>query len=123
LREADYTIHGYKGKQVRDQIHSSDVIEAFWAYAQDPRPGEVYNLGGGPQNAASLLECVELVAEVSGGRRPRLTYSDQARRGDHICYYTDMSRFREHFPRWRIEHDLASIVDEMVGAVRSQLTG
>jgi CDP-paratose 2-epimerase len=121
LREGEYTIFGYKGKQVRDQIHSADVIEAFWAFAQDPRPGEVYNLGGGPENAASLLESVELIAEASGGRRPRLTYADETRRGDHICYYTDMSRFREHFPGWEQRHDLGSIVDEMVSAVRSQL--
>jgi CDP-paratose 2-epimerase len=121
LREADYTIYGYKGKQVRDQIHSADVVGAFWAFAQDPRPGEVYNLGGGPANAASLLECVELIADASGGCRPRLAYTDEARRGDHICYYTDMSRFREHFPRWELHHDLGSIVDEMVASVRAQL--
>lgn len=122
LREGDYTIFGYKGKQVRDQIHSADVIAAFWAFAQDPKPGgQVYNLGGGKANAASLLECVELIARASGGKRPNLTYDDQARIGDHICYYTDMARFREHFPSWRQEHDLPSIVEQMVGAVRSQL--
>ena len=122
LREGPYTIFGYKGKQVRDQIHSADVIAAFWAFAQDPQPGgQVYNLGGGKQNAASLLECVELIAEASGGKRPALTYDEQARVGDHICYYTDMARFREHYPSWRQEHDLPSIVEEMVGAVQSQL--
>ena len=73
-RRPPYTIFGYKGKQVRDQIHSHDVINAFWHFAQNPRPGEVYNLGGGKDNAASLLECVELIAQASGGKRPRLTY-------------------------------------------------
>ena len=68
---APYTIFGYKGKQVRDQIHSADVISAFWAFAQDPRPGEAYNLGGGKANAASLLECVELVADGVGRQAPR----------------------------------------------------
>jgi CDP-paratose 2-epimerase len=121
LREGDYTIFGYKGKQVRDQIHSADVIEAFWAFAQDPRPGEVYNLGGGKANAASLLECVEMVAEASGGRRPVLTYDETARVGDHICYYSDMAKFRGHFPAWRMAHDLPSIVDEMVTRVDQQL--
>jgi CDP-paratose 2-epimerase len=122
LREGDYTIFGYKGKQVRDQIHSADVISAFWAFAQDPKPGgAVYNLGGGKANAASLLECVELIAAASGGKRPRLTYDDQARLGDHICYYTDMARFRADFPGWRQEHELPSIVDQMVAAVRDQL--
>jgi CDP-paratose 2-epimerase len=121
LRDGPYTIFGYKGKQVRDQIHSADVISAFWAFAQDPRPGEVYNLGGGKQNAASLLECVELIAAASGGHRPVLTYDDTNRVGDHVCYYTDMGRFREHYPAWVQQHALPAIVDEMVASVRAQL--
>ncbi len=121
LREGPYTIFGYKGKQVRDQIHSADVISAFWTFAQDPRPGEAYNLGGGKANAASLLECVELIAEASGGKRPTLTYDERARIGDHICYYTDMGKFRAHFPGWKQQHDLPSIVDEMVSSVARQL--
>ncbi len=120
LREGEYTIFGYKGKQVRDQIHSADVIEAFWAFAQDPRPGEVYNLGGGKANAASLIECVDMVAEVSGGR-PQLTYSDEARLGDHICYYSDMAKFRAHFPGWEQKYDLDAIVAEMVGEISTQI--
>lgn len=120
LREAPYTIFGYKGKQVRDQIHSRDVISAFWAFAQDPRPGEVYNLGGGRQNAASLLECVEMIADRTG-KRPRLTYDDTNRVGDHICYYTDMGKFRSHYPDWGLEHMLDAIVDEMVAAVGDRL--
>jgi CDP-paratose 2-epimerase len=121
LREGSYTIFGYKGKQVRDQIHSVDVVSAFWAFAQDPRPGEVYNLGGGKANAASLLECVELVAEASGGKRPVLTYDDTNRVGDHICYYTDMAKFRGHFPTWHQQYSLDAIVEEMVAAVTAQL--
>ena len=120
LREGPYTIFGYKGKQVRDQIHSHDVISAFWAFAQDPRPGEVYNLGGGKANAASLLECVEMIAARTG-KRPVLTYDETNRVGDHICYYTDMAKFRSHHPDWRIEHSLDDIVDEMVAAVADRL--
>jgi CDP-paratose 2-epimerase len=120
LREGPYTIFGYKGKQVRDQIHSADVISACWAFAQDPHPGEAYNLGGGRANAASLLECVDLVADASGGKRPVLTYDEQARVGDHICYYTDMAKFREHYPAWQQEHELGAIVEEMVAAVAAQ---
>jgi CDP-paratose 2-epimerase len=123
LREGEYTIFGYKGKQVRDQIHSADVISAFWAFAQDPTPGEAYNLGGGKANAASLLECVELIADASGGKRPRLTYDDTNRVGDHICYYTDMAKFRAHHPGWQQRYDLPTIVEEMVGAVADQLGG
>lgn len=117
LAEADYTMIGYKGKQVRDQIHSHDVVTAMWAFAQDPRPGEAYNLGGGRHNAASNLECVELIAAASGGRRPRLSFRDEPRIGDHVVYYTDMSKFRSHYPNWTQEHSLEAIVDEMVHAV------
>ncbi len=119
LAEGPYTIFGYKGKQVRDQLHSADVVAAFWAFAQDPRPGEVYNLGGGKPNAASLLELVEMIA-IRSGTRPELTYDDANRVGDHICYYTDMAKFREHFPGWRQEWALDAIVDEMVGTVAAK---
>jgi CDP-paratose 2-epimerase len=119
LREGPYTIFGYKGKQVRDQIHSYDVINAFWHFAQNPRPGEVYNLGGGRENAASLLECVEMIHRASG-RRPRMTYSDTNRVGDHICYYSDLRKFRSHYPAWEKKYGLEQIVDEMVHAVRDQ---
>ncbi len=121
LREGDYTIFGYQGKQVRDQIHSADVIAAFWAFAQDPRPGEAYNLGGGKANAASLLECVEMIAAASNGKRPVLAYDERARVGDHICYYSDMAKFEDHFPGWRRERTLPAIVEEMVAAVSAQL--
>ncbi|MDZ7675249.1 MAG: NAD-dependent epimerase/dehydratase family protein [Acidimicrobiales bacterium] len=122
LREGPYTIFGYKGKQVRDQIHSHDVINAFWSFAQAPRPGEVYNLGGGKANAASLVECVEMIAERTG-KRPDLTYDETNRVGDHICYYTDMGKFRAHYPDWRMEHSLDDIVDEMVDLVGHRLGG
>ncbi|HZL33655.1 MAG TPA: NAD-dependent epimerase/dehydratase family protein [Tepidisphaeraceae bacterium] len=116
LHEGPYTIFGYKGKQVRDQIHCHDVINAFWHFAQAPRPGEVYNLGGGKDNAASLLECVEMIARVSG-KRPRLTYQDANRIGDHICYYTDLAKLRSHYPGWKKAYSLERIVEEMVGTV------
>ncbi len=113
LKQGPYTVFGYKGKQVRDQIHCHDVISAFWEFAQNPRPGEVYNIGGGKQNAASLNECVEMIAERTG-KRPKLSYDPKNRIGDHICYYTDMSKFRNHFPGWTQEYSLADIVDEMI---------
>ncbi len=114
-RRGPYTIFGYKGKQVRDQIHSHDVINAFWHFAQSPRPGEVYNLGGGKTNAASLLECVEMIAEA-GGSRPELTYSDENRKGDHICYYSDIRKLRSHYPGWSLTRSLEDIVEEQVRA-------
>jgi CDP-paratose 2-epimerase len=119
LREGPYTIFGYKGKQVRDQIHSHDVISLFWEFAQNPKPGEVYNLGGGKQNAASLLECVDLIEQISG-KRPVLTYSEQARIGDHICYYSNLQKIRKDFPNWKLTRNLEQITEEIIRAAQDQ---
>ncbi len=116
LEEGPYTIFGYKGKQVRDQIHCHDVINAFWHFAQNPRPGEVYNLGGGKGNAASLTECVSMIEERTG-KKPKLTYSDTNRIGDHICYYSDLRKLKEHYPGWDLTYSLDKIVDEMIEVV------
>lgn len=120
LKEEPYTIYGYKGKQVRDQIHSHDVVSAFWEFAQHPRPGEVYNLGGGKQNAISLIECVDAI-ERQTGKRPHLTYTDQNRIGDHICYYSDLSKLRLHYPNWRLSFTVDEILDEVISAIRERL--
>jgi CDP-paratose 2-epimerase len=108
-----YTIFGYKGKQVRDQIHSYDVIQAMWAFAQNPRPGEVYNLGGGRGNSASLMECVAKV-EALTGRKLRTSYVEQARKGDHICYISDLTKLQTHYPEWRLTYTLDQILEELV---------
>jgi CDP-paratose 2-epimerase len=113
LKRAPYTVFGYKGKQVRDQIHAYDVVRAFWCFAQKPRPGEVYNLGGGRENAASLLECVEAIA-VRTGKRPQLTLSDTNRIGDHMCYYSDLTKLRTHYPEWTLTYSLDRILDELI---------
>jgi CDP-paratose 2-epimerase len=115
-----YTVFGYKGKQVRDQIHSVDVIAAFEAYAADPRPGEVYNLGGGRENSASLLETFDLIREI-GGYEVHYAYSDQNRIGDHICYISDLRKMRAHFPQWSVTRSLRSIVAEMIAAEERRL--
>lgn len=108
-----YTIFGHKGKQVRDQIHSADVINAFLEFAKNPRPGEVYNLGGGRENSASILECIEQIEGLLGARMT-WTYSETARVGDHICYISDLTRFRSHFPNWRLTMSLREIIEKMV---------
>jgi CDP-paratose 2-epimerase len=110
-----YTIIGYKGKQVRDQIHSYDVIQALWTFAQNPRPGEVYNMGGGRGNSASVLECIKRV-EALTGQKLTTQYQDQARKGDHICYISDLSKFQSHYPEWRITRNLDQILEELVGS-------
>ncbi|MEZ4726567.1 MAG: NAD-dependent epimerase/dehydratase family protein [Caldilineaceae bacterium] len=110
-----YRVLGYKGKQVRDNIHSYDVIQAFEAFRQHPRPGEVYNLGGGRENSISILEAFELIEELSG-RRIHWVYEEQQRTGDHICYISDLRKLQSHFPAWRITRSLPAILAEMVAA-------
>jgi CDP-paratose 2-epimerase len=110
-----YTIFGYKGKQVRDQIHSADVIQALWAFAQKPRPGEVYNLGGGRENSGSLMECVSKI-EALLGRTMQTQYVEQARKGDHICYISDLTKQQTHYPDWRLTYSLDQILEELVRA-------
>jgi CDP-paratose 2-epimerase len=117
-----YTIFGYKGKQVRDQIHSHDVIRAFEAFASDPRPGEVYNLGGGRQNAASILECMHMIEEI-GGYKVNWIYHDEPRMGDHICYISDLRKLYNHFPKWSITIPLRQIIADMICAEEKKLAG
>ena len=107
-----YTVIGYKGKQVRDQIHSADVVAAFLEFAANPRCGEVYNLGGGRANSASVLECLERLGDLLG-RKVAWAYQEQARVGDHICYITNMAKFRRDFPNWRMEWSLERILRRM----------
>jgi len=117
LAGGNYTIFGYKGKQVRDQIHSADVLTAFEEFARNPRPGEVYNLGGGRENSASILECIEKIESLVG-KKIKYTYSDKARVGDHICYISDLSKLRSHYPDWKINHSLDRILEKMVRTLR-----
>ena len=119
VRGEPYTVYGYKGKQVRDQIHSVDVIRALEAFARSPRPGEPYNLGGGRDNSASVLESIAKVEEVAG-KKLRWTYAGQHRRGDHICYISDLRKLTAHYPEWSITRALPDIVKEMVEAERAR---
>jgi CDP-paratose 2-epimerase len=108
-----YRVFGYRGKQVRDHIHSYDVIEAAEAFRRDPRPGEVYNLGGGRENSASILEAFELIESLSG-RKVKRTYLDRPRVGDHICYISDLRKVKAHFPGWHVTRSLPDIVEQML---------
>jgi len=112
-RDDTYRVFGYKAKQVRDQIHSADVVSAFDAFANNPRPGEVYNLGGGRDNSASVLECFAML-EKRLGREVRWEYDEQNRRGDHICYISDLSKLQAHYPGWKITRSLDQIMDEIL---------
>ena len=119
VRGGEYAVFGYKGKQVRDQIHSVDVIAAFDAFAAAPRSGEVYNLGGGRDNSASVLECFALLKERLG-RDVRWRYVEDNRRGDHICYVSNLAKLKAHYPGWGITRPLGAILDEIIAAESSR---
>jgi len=110
-----YTIVGYGGKQVRDQLHASDLAAAMWAFAQHPNVGEVYNLGGGKENAASILEYIAIIESIAN-RRMEVSFSDTPRRGDHICYYSDLRKFRSHYPDWSVDYSVPSMIEQMMQA-------
>lgn len=115
-----YNIYGYKGKQVRDNIHSADVAEFIHRFIQAPRVAEVYNLGGGRANSCSLLEAFQQVEAITGKSR-KTTYQDSPRQGDHICYISDLSRIKAHFPGWEVARSLPEILRECAGAWRQRL--
>ncbi|HOE96602.1 MAG TPA: NAD-dependent epimerase/dehydratase family protein [Candidatus Sumerlaeota bacterium] len=115
LEGIPYTVHGYKGKQVRDQIHSADVIAAFDAYAADPKPGAIYNLGGGRENSLSVLEAIQKV-EAACRKKLNWTYSPRNRVGDHICYYSDLTRMRRELKGWDVRRSIDTIIAEIVKA-------
>ena len=106
-----YRIFGYKGKQVRDNIHSLDVCRAIVTFAEQPRSAAVYNLGGGRANSVSMLEAIERFEELYG-RKLGYEYVDEARRGDHICYISDLSRFRADYPGWELSVSLDEIFEQ-----------
>jgi CDP-paratose 2-epimerase len=119
LEGREYTVFGYKGKQVRDNIHSEDVARFMYEFYSNPRCGEIYNLGGGKQNSCSILEAFEL-AEACTGKRQAFTYVDRNRMGDHICYYSDLRKMREHYPRWNLTKSLPQIVGEIAASWRER---
>jgi CDP-paratose 2-epimerase len=114
-----YRVYGYKGKQVRDNIHSLDVARLVAAIAASPRCGEVYNIGGGRANSTSILEAFAAV-ERRTGRAQVHSYVDEARSGDHICYYTDLRKVRAHFPGWDITQTLDDTIGQIVDSWRER---
>lgn len=107
-----YTVFGYNGKQVRDNIHSYDLVNAIEQVYQNPRQGEVYNMGGGRYSNCSMLEAIALCEEISGQKLNR-HYSDQNRIGDHIWYVSDLSRFESHYPGWKITYNIPRILQDI----------
>ncbi len=120
VADIPYTIFGYQGKQVRDNIHSWDLVNMFWHYYMNPRQGEVYNAGGGRHSNCSMLEAIR-ECETRTGKKMQYTYADDARSGDHIWWISDTSKFQSHFPDWSYKYSLADIFDELYLGMKHRL--
>ena len=112
---APYRVFGYKGKHVRDNSHSHDLVAAFWEFCRSPRCGEVYNMGGSRHSNCSMLEAIRLCEEISG-RKLNWTYVEDNRIGDHIWYISDVRRFQSHYPGWKYQYGLREILMEIHAA-------
>jgi CDP-paratose 2-epimerase len=115
LEGREYTIFGYKGKQVRDNLHAEDAAAFIWEFIESPRSAEVYNMGGGRDSSCSIHEAFAIVEEITG-REQRSVYVDKPRIGDHICYYSDLRRMRSHYPGWKIRHSLRETIGQIAGS-------
>jgi CDP-paratose 2-epimerase len=120
LEGREYTVFGYSGKQVRDNIHAEDVARFLLEFWKAPRIAEVYNLGGGKENSCSVLEAFAR-AEAASGRKMRWRYVEENRSGDHICYYSDLRKMQAHYPAWRITKRLDDIFGEIVAGWSERL--
>jgi len=120
LEGREYKVFGYKGKQVRDNIHSEDVARFIWEFLNAPRVAEVYNIGGGKGNSCSILEAFAL-AEKFSGKKQVYSYVEENRIGDHICYYSDLRKMRAHYPVWDITVSLEETVRQIVEAWKKKL--
>ena len=121
VNDKPYTIFGYKGKQVRDNIHSWDLVNMFWEFHQNPKQGEVYNAGGGRDNSTSILEAIDTINRIADTNWSNYTISEQNRIGDHIWYISDLKKFRTHYPNWNITIDLEETIKQMVDFEKNKL--
>jgi CDP-paratose 2-epimerase len=115
-----YTIFGYKGKQVRDNIHSYDLVNMFWHFYQNPRPGEAYNAGGGRHANCSMLEAIAICEKIAG-KKLTYHYSETNRIGDHIWYVSDLSKFKSHYPDWNWSYDLEQTLVQIHDGIAARL--
>ncbi len=122
VTQRQYTIYGYKGKQVRDNIHSFDLVNAFWHYFEKPRPAAVYNMGGSRHCNCSVLEAISLIEDVSGTLM-NYTVSEESRSGDHIWWISDVRRFQNDYPEWSYRYGLYDIVEEIITAAKNRSMG
>lgn len=112
ITEEHYTIFGYKGKQVRDNIHSYDLVNMFWHFYQNPKQGEVYNAGGGRHSNCSMLEAIQMSEKITG-KKMNYSYSETNRIGDHIWWISDLTKFKAHYPNWDYKYDINDILTQI----------
>lgn len=121
LTGTPYTVFGYKGKQVRDNIHSFDLVNMLWNFHQNPRPGEVYNAGGSRHSNCSMLEAIDLCEELTG-KKLQWSYSETNRIGDHIWWISDVQKFKDHYPDWSYRYNLGDILSQMIEQTEKKLS-
>ena len=115
-----YTVFGYKGKQVRDNIHSYDLVNMLWHFYQNPRSGEVYNAGGSRHSNCSMLEAIEKCEKITG-KKMNWSYSEQNRIGDHIWWISDVSKFKRHYPEWNYQYNIDDILNQIYEGIKSRI--
>ena len=113
LRNKKYTIYGYKGKQVRDNIHSYDLVSMFWQFVKKPTYGEVFNVGGGPKNNCSILEAIQLIENLTN-KKMKVKILNKNRIGDHIWYVSNINKFKKYYPKWKMKYSLKKIIQEII---------
>lgn len=116
-----YTIFGYKGKQVRDNIHSWDLVNMFWHFHQNPKPGEVYNAGGGRDNSTSIIEAIDKINMIANTNWSNFTISSENRIGDHIWYISDLTKFKTDYPQWNVTISLNETLRQMILSEKNKL--
>jgi CDP-paratose 2-epimerase len=122
VEEREYKVFGYKGKQVRDNIHSEDVASFMYEFWKSPRVAEVYNLGGGKANSCSIIEAFKMAEDVTG-KKMKWRYLDENRIGDHICYYSDLRKMQTHYPNWGVVKTLPMVFEEIASSWKQRLEG
>ena len=119
ITKQHYTVFGYKGKQVRDNIHCYDLVNMFWHFYENPREGEVYNAGGARFANCSMHEAIEMCEEITGNKM-NYSYSETNRIGDHIWYISDVSKFKEHYPQWDFNYNVQDTLTQIYGELKNR---
>jgi len=121
IQNKNYNVYGYKGKQVRDNIHSKDLTNMFWQFYLNPGYGEVYNAGGGRNNSISILEAIDTINDLANLKWNKFQVQKEARSGDHIWYVTDFKKFKKKYPSWNLEHSNELIIEQIIKKFRSEI--